>query len=146
MNDFDRLNPLTMDRARGFLSLAKRSDGSVSEGIPAVILAAFACEISLKGLGAGEGHDLLNLFHDLSDARQHWLCDRYAQEVKGNLEADLEKCRNLFVDLRYIHEKNSFSGDTGICYTLANFLIAAGHVAIEARADRQFISLEWTSR
>ena len=133
-----------LPRARGFYELASSSDGTMRQEEAAMVSFAFATELALKAMNdrPAHGHDLSRLFTALPEATQQTLADEYMQVRGGYLPDDLASCRNIFIELRYYHEKSGYAAPFGKLRFLAKFLIEAGDKAVRDRPDREFFSLE----
>ncbi|OWU84238.1 hypothetical protein ATO6_14480 [Oceanicola sp. 22II-s10i] len=140
----DQVRAIVLNRARGFLSLANKSDQSFEEIEPAIVLYTFACELSLKGLGASSGHDLFALYRNLSEDRKAWLQEKYAERTGLQLSEQLTRHGKLFVNVRYYHEGGGFAVNLKQLKGLTEFLCEMGQLAIRERTDQDYTAMEQT--
>lgn len=148
-------------RAKAFLDLANEIEGKYHQDHVASMNRAFACELFLKCLWVktetkfkletfegGEvrqkgppeirhqsihGHKLSMIFDELPQEIGRGIAETYEREFGKPIAPDLAACEDLFVDLRYLHEKTSFSYPAGLLSDLAAFLCRV----VEAEMKRQ---------
>ena len=81
---------------------------------PAIVCYAFSLELLLKSVLLREGkslrgHDLLELFNNLSEESQAFILREAFSNLKlnkYNFNVELDKIKNLFNEFRYIHERD----------------------------------------
>ena len=124
---------------------------------------AFACELYLKSLwverisklsiveedGEGyiqtdcgefeykliHGHELDRIYGQLPRSLREWLANRYYDQTSSDFREILAECGSLFVDLRYLHEKSSFSYSKDRLFKLALFLKGAIEEIMKTRGN-----------
>lgn len=87
---------------------------------PPIVLTAFACELYLKALLLNDqkyvkGHYLNELFEEMSLVMQKKLCNyfkncEYSYDEAG-VKFGMENVSEIFTEIRYSHERNSYGAD-----------------------------------
>lgn len=86
--------------------------------IPAIVNAAFACELYLKSLLGKKGeHNLKNLFELLDTDKQEqirsYVDKKFDKHCIYSFDFCLKRAANVFIEWRYIYEENHTDGFMG---------------------------------
>lgn len=135
--------------AHSFLLAANRCDEPRIQDIgyvqmlivPVVVNAAFSCELSIKAIlnqcnisvpRNKDAHRIDTLFHILPIELQNKIAD---EMNRFNFDLDLQSISNVFVEWRYLFEKDVASLPFDFLMTMANVLCSEAEQLIASSAD-----------